>query len=125
MDYKDYKVRVIVAGGRFFEDFALVCKALNFYLSDVPHDDVLFIEGGAKGADRLGRKYAEKYDYPFMTFEADWDKYGKGAGYRRNAEMADVATHLVLFWDGKSKGSGHMKNIAERKELNIRIHYYH
>lgn len=118
------KLRCIIAGGREFSDFDMVCRAMDFYLNDTLHDDVIIIEGGARGADRLGREYAKLRGYPFKTFEADWTKYGNGAGHRRNAEMAAVATHLVLFWDGKSRGSADMKKQAEKHNLIIRVVFY-
>mgnify|MGYP001564359745 CR=1 FL=1 len=42
-------------------------------------------------------------------FPADWDHFGKSAGHRRNAQMAEYADALLLIWDGESKGSDGMK----------------
>lgn len=43
-------------------------------------------------------------------FPADWDTYGKSAGFKRNTAMAEYADELLLIWDGVSKGSAHMKS---------------
>jgi hypothetical protein len=50
-----------------------------------------------------------------------WDIFGKSAGYKRNEEMAKVADACVIFWDGKSKGTKHMIDIAKKYKLKLRI----
>lgn len=67
------------------------------------------VSGHAKGADEAGEVYADFYDVPLKVFEAEWEKYGNRAGPIRNSKMAVYADALVLIWDGKSKGSRHMK----------------
>ena len=57
-------------------------------------------------------------------FPADWKKYGKSAGYVRNSEMAEVAESLIAFWDGKSRGTKNMIDIAKNKGLKVRIVNY-
>ena len=61
---------------------------------------------------------------------ANWDLYGKSAGFRRNIEMADYAIAdnsrgiLLAFWDGKSKGTKHMIDIANKYKMEVNIVYY-
>lgn len=111
------KYRIIVAGGRDYHDYPFVSKCLGFLLSKLNPKDVEIVEGGARGADALGKKFAEDNGYEFKTFKAYWDKFGKKAGPLRNEQMANYGTHLVLFWDGKSRGSNDMKTQAESKKL--------
>lgn len=88
------EIRIIVAGGRDFDDYDLLSKTLTDYLDKLEPwelDRVLFMSGGARGADRLGEKFAESCSFPFRRFPADWDKHGKSAGYIRNREMAIYA----------------------------------
>ena len=80
--------------------------------------------GTARGADRLGEKYAQDRNLSLKKFPADWNKYGRGAGYRRNEQMAEYATHAVVFWDGRSKGSEHMIRIAKEQKLNLRVVHF-
>ncbi len=80
--------------------------------------------GEAKGADLLGRRYGENVGYVVESFPAEWDKYGKRAGYIRNKAMADVADAVVAFWDGASEGTKHMIDIATEMNLPIRIKSY-
>ncbi|MCA1807433.1 MAG: DUF2493 domain-containing protein [Actinobacteria bacterium] len=77
------------------------------------------VTGGAKGVDTLGKNLAKEFNIAHKEFPADWATYGKRAGYRRNVQMASYADALVLLWDGKSKGSGHMLDIAKAHGLLV------
>ena len=52
---------------------------------------------------------------------ADWEKYGKSAGHIRNKEMADIATHCIVFWNRISTGSRNMVEVAQKKGLELKI----
>ena len=101
--------KIIVAGSRTFNDYDLLCKRLDFFLCNCKPTIVC---GEAKGADTLGRKYAEEHNIPIISCPADWSK-GKGAGYLRNVDMANIADAAVCFWDGKSKGTKHMIEVMK------------
>lgn len=115
-------MKLIIAGGRDFSDYDLLTKEVETLI--VGEADVEIVSGGAKGADRLGEFFAIDHDLPIKRFPADWDRYGKAAGFKRNSEMADYADHCICFWDGKSKGTGHMINLAKNKGLHITIVNY-
>jgi len=115
--------RVIIAGGRDFNDFDLLKQKMDKLLSNVI-GDIAIVSGMARGADSLGARYAVLKGYALHSFPADWDKYGKSAGYRRNEEMARNADALVAFWDGKSKGTKHMIDIARLHGLKVRVINY-
>ena len=55
---------------------------------------------------------------------ADWDKHGKAAGPIRNAEMAEVADALIAFWDGQSRETKSMIDLARKKGLQVAIVRY-
>jgi len=117
--------RVIVAGGRKFNDYPLLENKLDNILSEVcKTHTVHIVSGRAFGADKLGERYANWNDLPIDSYPAEWDKYGKSAGYKRNALMADNADALVAFWDGKSRGTMHMIDLAKSKGLKIRVINY-
>ena len=58
------------------------------------------IHGGARGVDRLAGRAAVRLGIPVEVYPADWDKYGRSAGFVRNQEMLTVGRpDLVLaFW---------------------------
>ena len=110
-------MKLIVAGSREFNNYDLLKKSIqeNFQRYEVEE----IVSGTARGADTLGEQFAKEYNIQVKKFPANWDLYGKSAGYRRNVEMADYADALIAFWDGKSKGTGHMINIAKDKNLRV------
>jgi lactate dehydrogenase-like 2-hydroxyacid dehydrogenase len=77
--------------------------------------------GCARGADEHGRTWANKHGIKVENFPANWAKYGKSAGYRRNQEMAAKADGVIAIWDGHSKGTNHMINIAKEKGLKVQV----
>jgi len=115
-------VRVIIAGGRYFDDYDLLCRKADAFLSR--QSEIEIVSGTAKGADKLGERYAEERGYPIKRFPADWGTFGNSAGYRRNVEMAVYGDALIAFWDGRSKGTKHMIDIAKKNDLKIRIVTY-
>lgn len=115
-------MKVIVAGGRDFDDYDLLENKMNVILTN--HTDVEIVSGTARGADNLGEKYAKSKGFRIRRMPANWDKYGKAAGYRRNAEMAKYADACVCFWDGKSRGTKHMIDLAKKEGIKLRIVHY-
>lgn len=118
------EIRVIIAGGRDFLDYDLLCAKLNHLLKNCDPDDITVVSGTANGADKAGEVYAAENSLSLKQFPAEWDKYGKSAGHRRNAEMADYATHLVAFFDGQSRGTAGMIDVAKKKGLIVRVIRY-
>lgn len=115
--------RVIIAGGRDFADYALLSETMDDYLSKVT-DDIFIVCGQARGADTLGERYAKEHGYQVNYFPANWERFGKSAGYIRNTEMAKNADALVAFWDGHSLGTKHMIATAEQLGLDVRVVRY-
>lgn len=116
---------VIIAGGRDFNDYELLkSKCLSLLRNKMDECDVQIVCGCARGADTLGKQFAEEFGLKVLEYPADWDKYGKKAGYLRNEEMAKVGNALIVFWNGKSKGTGHMIDLAKKYKLDIRIVNY-
>lgn len=113
--------RVIIAGSRDFNNYEFLSSKMDRLLSNIIFDDIIILCGEARGADTLGKRYAIERGYDIESYPADWNKYGKSAGYIRNSEMAKNADALAAFWDGKSKGTGHMINLAKEHGLMIRI----
>lgn len=119
------EIRIIVAGTRTFSDYELLRNKLDDFISKLkqkyPDKQVVIITGAAKGADQLGSFYARNHNIPLKEFQADWTTYGKAAGPIRNQQMLDYALHeipvLIVFWDGESRGTKNMMNIAKRHNV--------
>lgn len=114
-------VRIIIAGGRDFANSELLKTSCDLILAGRQCE---IVSGGARGADRLGEFYAIDKNLPIRRFPADWDKFGKRAGFLRNSEMANYANELIAFWDGQSRGTKHMIDLANQKGLVVHIITY-
>jgi ABC-type enterochelin transport system substrate-binding protein len=115
-------MKVIIAGGRNFNDYNKLRESCDNIL--VNQNEVEIVSGTAAGADTLGERYAQEKGYEVKKFPAQWDLYGKSAGYKRNQQMAEYADGLIAFWDGKSKGTKHMIDIANKMGLKVRVIRY-
>jgi len=117
--------KVIIAGSRGVsssEQFDFVSKKLSFLFQNHDSKSIEIVSGGARGADKLGEKFAKANNYAIKQFLPDWNKLGRKAGYVRNDTMAKYADACVVFWDGKSKGSSHMITLANRQGLETRVY---
>ena len=109
-------MRVLVCGGRDFEDTSLLEDVLSDVYWSLSHEEqqsFVLIEGGARGADRLARNFLMQTlgldpDYHLATYPALWTIYGKKAGPIRNQQMLDEGKpDLVVAFPG-GKGTADM-----------------
>lgn len=119
-------MKVIIAGSRtytnehgdevVFNDLQKLAFAVyesEFFITEV-------VSGTARGVDTLGEKIAEGIKVPVKRMPADWNTYGKRAGYLRNTQMAEYADAAVILWNGTSNGTKHM--ISEMERFNKPYH---
>ena len=130
---EDYEIRIIVAGSRGYNDRRQFHEVLTDYIKqfDKPF---LFISGKASsGADELIIRWCKKFSHPCKEMPADWEnldvphpviktradgkQYNAHAGHDRNLAMARIATHLLVFYDGKSTGTRNMLSLAKQFKL--------
>ena len=133
--------RVIVAGGRDFSDFKLLCKLVDKLLADKIEQGyhIVIVSGGAKGADSLGEDYTDLRGFEKDVMKANWKdittppvsigenqygKYNKLAGMVRNHSMGDCSDALVSFWDGLSTGTMDMITYMRGLKKPVRVQYY-
>ena len=123
--YQRPMVKVIIAGGRDYENYnELECVADHMLGKLMDAHDIVIISGGARGADAMAMRYANHRGFELIVMPADWHTFGKSAGYKRNAQMAEAATHLIAFWDGKSRGTKHMIDIAHSMKIKVHVSSY-
>lgn len=113
------KIKLIIAGSRNFTNYAKAKAYLDAMIRVYEVTEV--ISGGARGADSLGEKWAWEKDIPLVVVRADWQRFGKRAGMVRNQLMALQADAVIVFWDGNSRGSSNMIDIAKEKELLLKV----
>ncbi len=127
MGKKDKKenLKVVIAGSRGFSNYSLLKESCNKFLRDKRElYNIIIVSGNAKGADLLGEKYAEDEGFDLEIYPADWKKFGKSAGFRRNEQMAEIADALIAFWNGESHGTKHMIDICNKKGIDVNVINY-
>lgn len=120
-------MKVLVCGGRDFKDKEKLYKALDGLLEEyeviggikVPFSELVIIEGGARGADRLAREWAIEKEIVVITYEAEWDTLGKAAGYIRNNRMLTEGKPDVVIAFPGGRGTAMMVRIA--KEAGVKV----
>lgn len=118
------KMRLIVAGSRTVTHWMFVEQAINEFLEEMytdEYDQLIIISGTAKGVDRLGERYADEYNEDCHFYPAKWEEFGKRAGFMRNIEMAEVATHCLVICENDSRGALHMFETAKSHGLITKL----
>ena len=114
--------RVVIAGCRDYNNYTQAKEYINFCLSRISKEyKIIIISGGCSGADMLGERYAKENGFKIEYYPADWKRYGKSAGPRRNWIMAEKADFVICFWDGHSNGTKSMIDCALQCGKPIRI----
>lgn len=111
--------RIIVAGCRNYNEAK---EYIDFCISEIREKyTLIFVSGSCSGADLIGERYAVENGFEVERYPADWKKYGRSAGPKRNEQMARVADFVICFWDGKSQGTKSMIGYAKKYGKPIRI----
>jgi hypothetical protein len=136
---RDFNEAIVVAGGRNFNDYAQFVSCLEAYLCiELPTARPIFITGKAhSGPDSMIIRWCRENGRAWTEFPADWDdltvpgavirinrrgnRYNAAAGHFRNRLMAQHATHVVCFWDGRSPGTRNMIDEARRCQIEPKI----
>ena len=99
-------MKILIVGSRSIKDFDLAPY--------IPPDVDTIISGGADGIDTLAEQYADAHRLSKYIIRPRYDLYGRAAPIRRNEMMVDIADHVLVVWDGKSKGTQHTMTYAQR-----------
>lgn len=99
--------RVGIVGSREFPDR----HAVEQLVASLP-EEVVVVSGGARGVDTWAIEAAKRRDMRTLVLPADWQRYGKSAGMRRNTELVRIVNIVHAFWDGKSRGTQHTIELA-------------
>lgn len=105
-------MKVIVCGGRDYNDYTRVCDTLN-------NAGITFlIHGAARGADSLAHKWAKESGVSGVACPANWGRDGKRAGPIRNQRMLDMGPDLVIAFPG---GRGTEDMIARSQKSGVKV----
>ena len=112
--------RILVTGSRTWEDAGVIEGVLAGY-----HSDGAVLVSGAcpRGADALAEEYWGLLGGEVERHPADWERFGKRAGRRRNAEMVNAGADLcVAFIRDNSPGASHCAGLARAAGIPVEVH---
>lgn len=114
--------RIVIAGCRNYNNYNEAKEYIDCCISEIrKKNTIIIISGCCSGADKLGERYAEENGFQIERYPAEWKKYGRSAGPKRNRKMAEVSDYVICFWDGKSRGTKSMIDFADEIGKPIRV----
>ena len=117
-------MRIVVAGSREYKDYDVVKGFIDTCICELQnHKEIIILSGGARGADMLGLRYAAENNLKTQMYRADWKRYGRAAGPKRNEQMAKECDVVICFWDGKSHGTKSMLDYAQKYNRKVYVKY--
>ena len=106
-------MKVLVCGGRDFNDRKLLFKTLDD-LYESCSGIIEIVSGGARGADELAEHWSRSCQVKRTIYPAKWVLLGRQAGFSRNHEVLDnEKPDLIVAFPG-GKGTTHMVAIARQ-----------
>lgn len=114
--------RIVVAGCRNYDDYDSAKEYIEMCIKNIRGKyTLIFLSGGCRGADMLGERFANENGFNIERYIAEWQKYGKSAGPKRNLQMAKDCDYVICFWDGKSRGTASMIYYAKRLKKPLKV----
>lgn len=98
--------RVLVFGGRDFAERDFAFSWLTWLHAHFRFE--VLIQGEARGADLIGKSWAQTNGVPTLDFPADWDGLGKSAGILRNKQMLEVGRPTLGVGFAGGRGTADM-----------------
>lgn len=119
--------RILVCGGRAYDDRERVYRILDKAVEGINGSgrtwNIRLIHGAAKGADSLAAKWAAERGIDSISYPADWDTYGKRAGFIRNKQMLDEGKpNAVIAFPG-GVGTRMMVQLAKRVGVPVKEYF--
>lgn len=118
--------RLLVCGSRNITDKDWIYSQIESYWYEhlACYSDPIMIEGAARGVDLIAKTYAVENNWKIEEYPAEWDKYGKSAGYIRNDIMVKKADEVLILWDRESKGTKHDIDLCKKYNKPHKIVIY-
>lgn len=103
-------MKVAVVGSR-----DIVIENIGDY---IPSECSEIVSGGAKGIDTCAKEYASNREIEYIEILPEYEKYGRSAPLKRNIEIIERVDLVIIFWDGKSKGTNFTIKECKKRKIN-------
>jgi len=109
-------MKVAIVGSREYSNLSKVRK----YIQSLPIDTVI-VTGGARGVDKCAEKVAQGIGLQTEIYPADWHRYGKAVGIKRNQQIVEASDRIVGFWNGESRGTKNTIDTAKKLGKGVTV----
>ena len=110
-------MKVAIVGSREYGNL----NQVKLYVADLPPGTTV-VSGGATGVDKAAETAAKACGLEVEIYPAEWDKYGKKAGFVRNRLIVEAADRVVTFWDGQSRGTANTMGLAIQMGKKLEVY---
>ena len=117
-------MNLAIVGSRTFDNYEMLTSKIDEICANNNIEIGKIVSGGARGADRMGERFAKERGIETLIFPAEWNKYGKRAGFIRNETIIDNCDICIAFWDGESRGTKHDIDLCKQKGKVCYVVYF-
>ncbi|MBQ4316605.1 MAG: DUF2493 domain-containing protein [Oscillospiraceae bacterium] len=108
-------MQIVICGCRDFYDKKVFTEFVDKCLAETASErEICILSGHCSGVDAMAEEYAAEHGLKVKLYPAEWARYGKAAGPKRNNQMAKDASAVIAFWDGRSRGTKNMIDTATK-----------
>lgn len=90
----------------------------------IPENATQIITGGARGIDLSAREYGRKHNIQVLEILPEYDLYGRSAPLKRNDIIIKLSDTVVVFWDGKSRGTKYVIDKCRKVNKPVCVYVY-
>lgn len=117
----DNRITLGIAGSRTYCNYEVFERRLNELVATHGWTIDAIVSGGAQGVDKMAERYAKEHKLKMQVLPANWQKYGKSAGYIRSVDIVNLSDVVVAFPTPDSKGTRHTITIAKEKKKPVYV----
>jgi YspA, cpYpsA-related SLOG family len=115
------RFRVLIAGGRHFNDYAILRATLDALLANRLPDVELLTTGGP-GVPMLAASYATERGLPVTALVPDFGRFPAAAAVeKRDAELVELADAAVIVWAEDDPTTRKLRAMIEAKGIPVHV----
>lgn len=112
--------RIGIVGSRRRDAHDDFTKCLSVFQSIYDEGDRIVSGGCPKGGDRFAEVIAKKLGIPITIYYPNWDRDGRGAGFKRNTSIAEDSDVLIAVV-AEDRTGGTEDTVKKAKKLGKKI----
>ena len=118
------EIRLAVVGWRSLWDVEWFNAHVRAWIAVHGRPNVIITSEDAQGADLWARHFASLSAIKLCTHKAEWGKYGRRAGPKRNGEMVRDCTHVLAFPSRGGLGTQNMIKQAKFAGKHVTVEFF-